>query len=79
MRKGSVMGLTLAATKTSASRLATAGRTNQLRLGSTRSMRPEPSFSRLQSTRSPTRGEVPSSRKRPRALHTRGPWAVCTV
>ena len=70
IRNGSVTGLVFAATNTSISTFATAGRMNQFRRGSTWSMRPFPFASRLQLTLSPTSGEVPSSRNLPRALHS---------
>ena len=78
IRNGSVTGFTLAATKISASTLATAGRINQLRLSYTLSIRPLPCPSGAHRTLSPTSGEVPSSRKRPRALHSSRPSAVLT-
>ena len=78
MRNGSVSGSETEATATIASILATAGRMNMFRRGNISSTRPRPWASRLTLTRSPTSGEEPSRRKRPRALHSTVPSPVCT-
>ena len=77
MRNGSVIGLTLAANTTKASMLATAGRTKQLRRGSTFSTIPFPR-STVMFTMSPVRGVQFSFRRMPRARQVITPSPVCT-
>ena len=78
MRKGSVTGFTSEATAISRSIFATAGRMKKFFLGSSLSTRPFPLASSDISTLSPTSGDEPSSRKRPRALHSTVPLSVLT-
>lgn len=67
IRKGSVTGFTSEATAMSTSIFATAGRMKKFFRGSSLSTRPLPLASSEISTLSPTSGDEPSSRKRPRA------------
>ena len=67
MRNGSVLGMAPEAMTTSWSMLATAGRENAFFRGRMASTKPSPFPSSRTSTRSPTRGEMPSFRNLPRA------------
>ena len=77
MRYGSVCGMAFDATITSWSMLATAGREKTLRRGSMASTMPSVPDTVI-STRSPTSGETPSLRKRPRARQVTIPSPVST-
>ena len=71
IRKGSVLGMAAEAMTTSWSMLATAGREKTFLRGRTFSTKPSPPPSSRSSTRSPTRGEIPSLRNFPLARQAR--------